>query len=480
MTTPNHNDPPLVIHLNGPGWRAELVVAAPDDEPWRTVDFDVPLSTAPHAPREVISAEVRYTVAENTLGTGWDRWHVKVYRCRSVGEADALRRYLGDQAGHIQQANGILPGPNRIPIDPPWSVVPVHIVRCDGEHQTVGPVRTELAATPAEISSRVRRALPAWLSDTPPAPERYLLAISPFMDRLNWAGYHSAPATEHLHDFVNMAAGLDALHRLDTVHCDIKPDNVCRYNTHQVSGFVLIDTDSVTPVYPPPRSLRPTKPYHYKGITDWFDNPRVRHLGLEAGVLKAHDRFGLAVVVLTALAGKEWVDRVLLRAPDSAPPRPGHGDRTATNQVSGHRTADDRAAVAGALRQLWWDTDDRRWAPLIQALIEPFGSEIEVDNWSASRWIQRVLEAERECVVEETPVSPFPAVDQAGYARELEGIRGLIKAPETRPKLMPQQGYQAIQQMAYTVARRAAVARLVAWSCGVAAITFVLFFTAFR
>ncbi|WP_433605198.1 hypothetical protein ACQP2P_26690 [Dactylosporangium sp. CA-139114] len=440
-------EPPLVIRLNGPGWHAELVVQRPDPVPGKPAEFEVPLSQGRSAQRHHLVAQVWYTSARNLLGTGWDDWFVKIYRCRDSGEAELLRRHLGQQAGRIQLANAQLPGAARIQVDPPWAAVPVHIVRCDGLQQNIGPVRTELAASAEDIANRVRQALPPWVTGDPPQPERYLLAISPKMAKLNWDGFHPWPATEHLRDFERMAIGLDTLHRLGTVHCDIKPDNVCQYNIHDVSGYVLIDTDSVCQVDPPPFMVRPTPPYHHRALAEWFADPKVNKYGVDADVLRAHDRFGFAVVVLTALAGKEWVDRVLLRSPVTPNMEGVRGDA---------RTADDRDAVVTALRQLWPDTDRHQWAPLIEALAEPFGRAVESPKWSAQEWLGRVLEAEGTCVVGQTPKRPFERSDPAPYRDQLDSIWERVNRGPARRQDLARRGYEAVEHAGLSAARRSA------------------------
>jgi hypothetical protein len=460
-------DQVLPVTLNGPGWQVDLEVAAPDGEGKR-VEFDVPVAKGRHAERRPLHAHVRYTEAVNIRGGGWRRWHVKVYRCATNGDAQALRRYLAQQSSYIQQANQRLPRASRIPIDPPWSVVPAHIVPCDGSAEDIGPVRTQLAAAPREIDERLRRQLPEWLcEESPPAPERYLLAVSPFMDELDWQPFHAAPATEHLRDFEGMATGLDALHGLGTVHCDIKPDNVCRYDLNDVTGFVLIDTDSVTPVDPPPTSLRPTRPYHHRAIIDWFRNPNLHGLGVDAGVLMAHDRFGFGVVVLTALAGKDWVDRVLLRPPVTGPAPP---DDTV-------RVADDQFAVREALTREWRDTEDRHWRPLIDVLAEPFGPAIQLPGWSAAEWLRRLLDAEARCVVEEVPPPLFARGVPGRYREDLAAIRHeSLRVPAIGSELMRLHVYPAIEHAAQDVARRVATRQLLTWMFGVAAVVFIFFF----
>ncbi|MEV8510753.1 serine/threonine-protein kinase [Dactylosporangium sp. NPDC051484] len=458
---------PLVIKLDGPGWRAELHVAEPSGAA-RTAEFDVPLTQGKNAHRQHLVTEVRYTTATNWLRTGWEKWFVKVYHCRDNYDAELLRRYLGQQSAAIQTANAELPGPSRIQVDPPWAAVPVHIVRCDGLADNVGPVRTELAATPQEIADKVRLDLPAWLTSAGPHPERYLLAISPFMELLRWDAYHNWPATEHLRDFEGMAAGLDMLHRMGTVHCDIKPDNVCRYNTHRVSGYVLIDTDSVTQFEPPPKSVRATKPYHYRGLSDWFANAKVSHLGVDPAILRAHDRFGFAVVVLTALAGRDWVDRVLLRNPDLT---------YTDSDVDGPRTADSREHVKRALRQHWPNRDPRRqWDPLIDALAEPFGREIEAPDWWLTAWIARVIEAEQRCVVGPEQEQVFEVADPAKYRTQLDDIRSRAARRPARREDVARMGYEAVAQAGVSAARKTAIGNLLLWSL-VAVPVFLLVFT---
>ncbi len=187
------------------------------------VVFEVP---TPSGRRTLIRTDVFYTRATNRLAKVWQSWHVKVYRCATPGDADTLRQYLRRQAIDIQAANADLEGPARTPVEPPWAVVPVQVVRGDGHHDSLdGSVLTELAAPPAELMHRVGQELPAWFEEAVPSPELYVLAVSPHVEQIRWSPFLARPATEELADFAGMAAGLDALHRLGMAHCDIKPDN---------------------------------------------------------------------------------------------------------------------------------------------------------------------------------------------------------------------------------------------------------------
>lgn len=443
MDTVQHH----VINLIGPGWRAELAIEPPAlPVRRRTVEFDVP---TPSGRRTLIQTDVFYTRATNRLAKAWQSWHVKVYRCATPGDADTLRQYLRRQAIDIQAANADLEGPARNPVEPPWAVVPVQVVRGDGHHDSLdGSVLTELAAPPAELIHRVGQALPAWFEEQVPSPELYVLAVSPHVEQIRWSPFLARPATEQLADFAGMAAGLDALHRLGMAHCDIKPDNTCRYHTEQSAGFVLIDTDAATRLSPPPVSLRLTKTYMYRAVAAGR---------YDAAALRAHDRFGFALVVLAALAGLDWVQQGLLRFPDDDVRRP--------------RPADDRDAVAQALRRHWPDTGGYSWQPLIEIASEPFGGDIEHDDWSALTWVARLMDAERRCVPGRRPGPrrALPRADPGRFSAEITRIRAEAMAgPASLPERV-QHGYAAVERRANAIALRTAAVTAGAWAAGVVA-----------
>ncbi|GGK07213.1 hypothetical protein GCM10010123_41330 [Pilimelia anulata] len=455
----------LVITLRGPGWRAALAVEPPRGA-GRTATFTVPALGAESGRYRTVTARVRYTGAQNRLPDGWADWHVKLYRCDTAGDVDALRRHLRQQAVDLQRANADLEGPARIPIEPPWAVVPVQIIRGDGQQESLQDLQTELAAPVERVVERADSPLPAWFGDEQPAPELCLLAISPRMEELDWDGYRPSPGTEHLAEFVDLAAGLDAMHRVGLAHCDVKPANVCRYSRAGAAGYVLIDTDAAVRLHPAPTMLRTTEWYEYAGVAEWRALPAADRPAIDPGLLRAQDRFGFAIVVLTALAGRDWVDRILLQ-PDE--------------EDNGARPADDRALVAAALRRLWPDRPDRHWAPLIEALVAPFSRAgtapaIEAGGWSARAWLDRVRAAEAACVPRPAAGAavPLPRADVGPYERHLARIRDRANAGRAVKRERIERVFHALRETAEELAVRAAVGRAAAWCGGLAALSLVI------
>lgn len=364
-------DLPLYVEVAGPGWRASLEVQPPQDLRPRYVQFSVPWTG--HDLTRGIVAEVRYTRATNMLQDGWRHWHVKIYGCTTDEDCVALRSFLRRQAIDIQAANTALDGPARIPIDPPWAVVPVQIVRGDGEPENYGGTRTELGAPPRP-PVRWQDRYPEWFADSEEVAARTIIAISPTIETITWEKVCRTPAVHHLESFEAMAAGLDTLHRKNVVHSDIKPANVCRYWDGENYGYVLIDADAATRTKPEPVTLRFTPPYVHSGVLAWKerDNPNE---AISATTLLAHDRFCFAVLVLSALAGVDWVRAVLLTPDDP--------------ETSHLRPVDQYEVVLTRLEKAWQARSKEDFA-FIKALAEPFKPAVLLDNWSAVEWIGRI------------------------------------------------------------------------------------------
>ena len=191
----------LVVDLAGPGWHVVLEVQPPPrSDPPRHVEFDVPAIGHSDGQLQRVSTSVLYTSALNRHD-GWPDWHVKIYRCYNLGDAEMLRRHLHRQAVALQQANNRLPEPGRTAIEPPWAVVPVQMVRGDGNSEDLnGVVSTRLGIPGDEVAATLRRSLPDWFVDAT-QPELTLLAVSPRIELLPWEGYTRWPGTEHLNDF---------------------------------------------------------------------------------------------------------------------------------------------------------------------------------------------------------------------------------------------------------------------------------------
>lgn len=436
---------PLTIDIDGFPRHARLTVAPP--VAWQPKRAGFAVTRTGGGPPSMIDTQVIFTTAENECD-GWRHWHVKIYRCVNGSDAVTLREHLHRQAAALRRVNSYLPAPRRRQaIEPPWAVVPVQVVRGDGELERVeGEVETRLGASEDDILERLRRHLPAWLGDAA-RPEEILFAVSPRIDELTWEDTNAHPATEHLEAFATLAAGLDQLHGHGWAHCDIKPDNVCRCSYGGRTDYVLIDTDAATRADPPPGRVRSSPRYTYRGIREREDH-------LSPGLLYAQDRFGFLTVVLSALAGREWVDRVLL-AEDPE-------DR------DGGRIADNGDRVRMALAALW---PDDRWQPLREVLAEPFGTgphgQIALEHpepWAAV-WLGRLRAAEARCedpvrAVTRPEVPAFPLVSDADVERVRVAARAHPAGRNQRVRL----AYSAIGQGAQAVALRQF--RLAAWAWG--------------
>jgi hypothetical protein len=451
MTMPE--EPVLTISLIGPNWKAELAVDPPTETAWKPVAFEVP-----GPPPRPIDARVRYTQATNQA-PGWPDWHVKIYRCETTGDADDLRGYLLQQVRYVQRANARVRRRSGAPIDPPWAVVPVQIVRGDGVQENFDGIHTSLGTPAQQIISQLRENLPSWFLEDPPASDKYVLALSPYLTTPAWDTVRTFPRTEELADFRDLAAGLDTLHEHGIVHCDIRPANVCWYRNAQASGYVLIDTDAVTRTTPPPERLRTGALYVYRGIRRWQDElAQGRQLRVDPGVLLAQDRFAFAMVVLAALAGRHWVESTLLSPHDNV------------------RAADSAGSVIEALTDHWQNTADRDWTPLIKVVAEPFSADLEQRGPWAADWIARLIAAEEECVQQPGP-PPRTRIVSSGRTTRADDLDRILAEVHQHPapKLRKvQHSYEVVQRRAEAVALRSAVGAALLFGGGLIMIALVL------
>ncbi|MDG6109362.1 hypothetical protein Daura_09975 [Dactylosporangium aurantiacum] len=453
-------DDDFIIDINATSWYAKLAVEPPDGTAWEEVLFDVTAPGALPGQGLRVRAEVLYTTAVNHAEETEHlrAWHVKVYRCAHKGDADVLRRHLDQQARALQAANDRVADIRR-QIDLPWALVPVEI---RGVETSTVSRRTRLGAPAGEVVDELRGTLPAWFGQGVPRPECFVLAVSPTVEPAEWrlpsAKSAKRPATQHLRAFEKLAAGLDALHAIGWAHCDIKPEHVCRYQFENTEHFALIDSDSATALDSAPTTLRTSGHYDYGPVRRWR---RRTHLpdngGLDAGYLRAQDRFGFALMVLAALAGVDWVDRSLLG---------GAGNDFAA------RAVDNRDDVRDALSRYL----GRQWAPLVAVLAEPFGVSRDLaghqpmedaGKW-AGPWLARLLEATEESrqiiAPEVVPVDEeLLRRHEPSVARILRATAG-VRAP--RPD-KPVVAINFIRSEALAVAVRAALWRMAVWTGGI-------------
>ncbi|MGW6937034.1 hypothetical protein ACWGE0_43780 [Lentzea sp. NPDC054927] len=334
----------------------------------RVRDFPVPSDT-PDRPRR-LEVQVVYTT-----GAWHDavapQWHVKIYRCATPQHANQLRRYLRTQAALIDQANAAC---GWSPQSPPWAIAPV-IVIPEGSGYRAGDDQTRFTVTPREINDDPENRLSAWFGvPDQPQPNCFVIVVSPLLKTVGWA--HSldlggAPAVSQLSALRTLAVGLDGCHGQDVTHCDIKPANVCRYRADDDStGYVLIDGDAVARVRGRLGDLRLTETWAAPEILASF---RSRGTPSSAVNLREHDRFGFALIVLTAVAG---IDRTM---------------GLVEQDEHGARLIDDPELAVRTISGYW-----PRWPELAAELAAPFQRNALVgESWRAESWLKR-LEALRE------------------------------------------------------------------------------------
>ncbi|NKE63330.1 hypothetical protein FXN61_44060 [Lentzea sp. PSKA42] len=410
---PDHLDgsPHPVVHESG---RLLLI------EPPRTTNkpeerlFPVP-SSSPERPMRHLVTHVLYSEASER-GRPENRWHVKMYRCATPQHAAQLRRYLRTQAVLIEQVNASVGGTAQAP---PWVIAPVHVL--SGRTGVTGPQQpTDLSIPEQEVVSDPENRLSAWFGVADrPQPACFVLVVSPLLTPVGWPMADmraSAPGVEQLPELYTLAVGLDAMHKRDIAHCDIKPANVCRYLTaDNRSGYVLIDGDSVARATAQLPELRFSAAYASPEVL--YQRHRMRAPGRERPEidLREHDRFGFALVVLTALAGEDRVTPML------------------TQDDDGRRTVDSPDVVAGALAAYW----PEHWRPFAVELAAPLRpNALGGDDWSATRWIDRLrsLVPARPSSSDSPP--PEVVLPPAGrHARHVDEIRA-----EARSELVGHKG----------------------------------------
>ena len=426
-------DTDLIFTLIGPGWNAKLLVEPPGPADPKRVGFAVPAFDDDPAPLSV-EADVIFTTARNLMPEpgGWRRWHVKIYRCATQGDADNLLRFLTEQMEYVRRVNR--EQGTRNPMRPPWSVVPVQIVRGDWLSQHVGGAYPTRLNEDVDEMERTAGEFPAWYAPDMLEAARTLLAVSPYVDEIEWVNrYDDDPATEHLRLFTGLAAGLDAMHRSEIAHCDIKPANVCRVAVPDSTAYVLIDADAAIRVTPPPRYPRFTPTYSYGNLRRFAAEARQYDRKVPAGILYAQDRFGFALVLLSTLGGYYWVLSSLLHE--------GNGPAGRNRNADSHHLA---------VRELELRFPDERWEQLRAVLGEAFSQDIEDPEWSVADWVRRLIAA---AAAEED------RRDDEGhqYAGDVQQILRRVRGHTQTGVELVEDGYEAAVAQAQIVARRTAL-----------------------
>ncbi|GAA3398208.1 hypothetical protein [Cryptosporangium minutisporangium] len=404
------------VHLPVGGWALPVDVAPPDNRQSVVRKYPIPADGEHDA--QLISAHVLYTrglTAEalpaqvGRAGLRGERaqlpfknWFVKAYWCATPVEAHWLMRHFKQQSSDVLDANTTL---NGTALRPPWAVAPVWVVPAL-THQSVQQVATTHLGADAEgIFETSDARLWSWFGrDDNPQPENCFLVLTRYLpEPMPFIEAGAVPRTDRLQELEAVARGIDACHQAGIAHCDIKPDNVRSYSVGAVESFVLIDADAVLRLDSRPQDIRLTLPYTHPELAAAIRACRP----ITPEVLKAHDRYGFALVALGAVAGTATADAVIGRA--ARDPSPITGDE-----------------IRVMLRSAWGTEWDGVIDPLVQPFDEPFD---EYGNWSAEQWISDVLNGQT------TPGTPSlatgpppPPVDTAQIQAQRAGIDEVRRA----------------------------------------------------
>ncbi len=191
---------------------------------------------------------------------------------------------------------------------------------------------------------------------------------------------------------------------------------------------------------PPPRYPSFTPVYSYGNLRRFDAEARQHDRKVPAGILYAQDRFGFALVLLSALGGYYWVLSSLLQEGGGSPGR--------------NRNADSEELAA---RELESRFPAERWRKLRTILGEAFSQRIEDADWSTADWVQRLIAAAGAGEDRRDE-------QRQRYAADIRQV--LLRAREntqTGTELV-EDGYEAAVVQAEIVARR--VARRIAATIG--------------
>ena len=349
---------PMSLDMVARGREVRLLVDPPPlDTPIRFKEFPVAMPGL----GDTMDVEILYTEAE-TDGEPEQRWHVKLYACPTPQHALRLRRYLRDQSRIVPKVNSAARalGAAGRPMAPVYVAPPLTETRLTRETAT-----RRADVDPAVFAEAERLAI--WFgSPDVPQPDSYVVVVSPLLEPVWWAATSESPHLDALADLRPIAQAVRACHEQKVLHGDVTPQNVCSDD----DGLVLVDGDAITPL-DKGRLVRRTAYYTSRAVLDQLEGRVVAAPQRPAFDFREHDRFGFAVLALTALAGTGPTNALL-------------------TPYGRSRDIDDPDLVASELQDQW---SDERWPELINRLAEPFRPEVLQQAWDPVQWLDELVRA---------------------------------------------------------------------------------------
>lgn len=375
-----------------------LVEPPPLDMPIRLKEFPVPVP----GQADVMRVEILYSTAV-TDDDPDDRWHVKLYGCATPQHAALLRGYLRAQSKLIPKVNAAA----RSAGVEGEVLAPVFLAPPLSETKIVRETGLRTPDLDPDVVAEAER-LSMWFgSPDVPQPDSYVVVASPLLEPVRWPQTCDAPDLDALTALEPVAHALALCHERRTLHGDVTPQNVCADD----NGYVLVDGDAITPLESV-HLLRRNVYYTSRAVSELVEGQRRPRRDGPGFDFREHDRFGFALLVLTALAGSGTTTSLL--TPD--------GDV---------RDIDDPDLVASELQDQW--RDDHSWTRLIAELTAPFRRDALQQEWDPVRWLDRLRSAATDDIAasavnpgEKAPADPDPFAERIRQEVQTEMAQGLL------------------------------------------------------
>jgi hypothetical protein len=335
-----------------------LIEPPPLHEPIRLKEFPVPVP----GQGDVMRVEILYSTAV-TESDPEEQWHVKLYACATPQHAALLRRYLRTQARLITKVNGAARdagGEGQV-------IAPVFLAPPLTETKAVRETGLRMPAPDPEVAVEAER-LSIWFgSPDVPQPDSFVVVASPLLEPVRWPMTCESPDLDALTALEPVARALSLCHAQGALHGDVTPQNVCADD----NGYVLVDGDAITPL-DSGYLLRRNVYYTSRSVSDLVEGRRTSRPDGPGFDLREHDRFGFALLALTALAGSGTTNSLLVAD-------------------GGVRDVDDPDLVVGELQDQW--RDEQPWPHLIAELTAPLRRGVLQENWDPVSWLDRLRSA---------------------------------------------------------------------------------------